>query len=122
MTKYAPRTPGTHNKGGTHNPKAWEVWWVENLRFSEQPGSKSRPVIILSCDGTNVKYLQCTTSSSSPRRRYEIKDPEFAGLEHDGFVDLEANYINKDRLSRKLGILSQIDIDYLKESDITEKR
>ena len=97
-------TPG----GGQYEPG--DVRWVENLSMGNGQ-SKSRPVIIVRVEGNDVLYYQCTSQSSTTRKRYAIVDTISAGLDHDSFVDLELKRMPKSRLGRKLGHLDDYDME-----------
>lgn len=94
--------------GGEYNPG--DVRWVENLSMGNGQ-SKSRPVVIVKVEGNDVLYYQCTSQPSACRKRYEICEPIFAGLDHDSFIDLELKKMPKIRLGRKLGHLSDYDME-----------
>ena len=109
MTK--PPVNKRHTPGGGEYSSG-DVRWVENLSIGNGQ-SKSRPVVIVRVEGNDVLYYQCTTKTSDHRERYEIGDPISAGLDRDSYVDLELKRMPKTRLGRKLGHLSDYDMEGL---------
>lgn len=93
-------------------PCPGEVWWVENLPMGSGQ-TKSRPVVVMAVSGDSVTYCQCTTKSSAVRQRYALMDPEWAGLEYDSNIDLERHKMPISRLSRRLGMLCDMDLEGL---------
>lgn len=107
MAKFA--VTKRHTPGGGEYNKG-DVRWVENLSMGNGQ-SKSRPVVIVGTEGDDVLYYQCTSQPSVSRKRYAIEDPISAGLDHDSYVDLELKRMPKRRLGRKLGRLSDYDME-----------
>lgn len=103
-----PRGSG-RNRTNNRIPEKGEVWWVENLRFEGGSGSKDRPVVVLSCDGTDARCLRCTTQNTGARRLYKLLDPEAAGMDREPFVELTAITLPAARLSRRMGALCEDD-------------
>ena len=97
-------TPG----GGQYEPG--DVRWAENLSIGNGQ-SKSRPVVIVRAEGDDVLFYQCTSQTSVSRKRYRIEDPLSAGLDHDSYIDLELKRMPKSRLGRRLGHLSDYDME-----------
>lgn len=99
-----------YSDGRGSEPVAGEVWWVENLSMGNGQ-SKSRPVVVMAVSGETVTYCQCTTKTSPCRVRYTVLDPEWAGLDKESQIDLERHTISVKRLSRRLGVLCDMDLD-----------
>ena len=97
----------------THNAKAGEVWIANDMKFEGSEGHKDRPIIIVSVNGGSIKCYHCTSQISSIRKRSEILDLASAGLEKRTYVDLELHTISSNKLSHKLGELSDEDRDIL---------
>jgi len=95
-------------------PKKGEVWWVNNMKFDNNAGAKSRPVVVLSCDGETARVKICTTQPEGMKQRIEILDPIFAGLDDkQSYVVNEIKEVSRQKLTRKLGELCDIDKDNL---------
>ena len=82
---------------------------VNSLPFCDGIQSKDRPVLVKSCEGTLLKCYKCTSQLSVLRERYEIQDLEEAGVNRRTFIDYEILSIPLEKLSFKMGKLSQYD-------------
>lgn len=90
----------------SNEPKKGEVWWAKNMKFDNDAGAKSRPVVVISCDGETARVKICTTKSEGFKQRTEILDPIFAGLDDkQSYVVNEIKEVSRQKLSRKLGEL-----------------
>ena len=89
---------------GRGTPKPGEVWWVSNL-----DGIKDRPVLVLGHSSNNIRFRKCTSKSSAEFHRDLIEDYYEAGLDKSTFVDREVRVIDRNRLVRKMGSLSDYD-------------
>ena len=85
-------------------PSPGEIWWVEKL-----DGIKDRPILILKCSGNVVTFLKCTSQPGQTRSRNVIGDCFDAGLDKVTYVDPEQRTIQRSRLLRKMGALSDYD-------------
>ena len=85
-------------------PQPGEIWWVSNL-----DGIKDRPVLILGHSGNMYQYRKCTSQLSGTRERAIIEDYIEAGLEKETYVDAEIRTIERSKLVRRLGELSDYD-------------
>ena len=101
MNQYK-RNLGAKNNSGKGTPQPGEVWWVSNL-----DGIKDRPVLILDHTGNMYRFRRCTSQTSTVRQRDLIEDYMEAGLEKATYVDKEVRSIERKRLVRKLGVLSE---------------
>ena len=86
------------------SPQPGEVWWVANL-----DGIKDRPILVIGRESNMVLYLKCTSQCSSSREQYIIEDFIEAGLDKVTYVDSERRSIDRKRLVRKMGELSDYD-------------
>ena len=103
-------------KGGCQHTTApivgGDVWWVNDLSFSGNPGSKSRPVLIIStCGEGMVNCMEITSQTSSSCAVYELLDYISAGLDHESYVKLQNRQISKNKLTKRIGRLCDEDID-----------
>ncbi|MBQ3736232.1 MAG: type II toxin-antitoxin system PemK/MazF family toxin [Candidatus Methanomethylophilaceae archaeon] len=109
MTDYLKqykRGQGTGNNRGKGAPQPGEIWWVLNL-----DGIKDRPVLVLDHSGNMVTIRKCTSQTSTVRHRDLIEDYMEAGLDKETYADPEVRSIPRDRLARKLGRLSEYDLE-----------
>ena len=103
MNRYK-RNTGAKNNSGKGTPQPGEIWWASNL-----DGIKDRPVLILDHTGNMYRFRRCTSQTSTVRHRDLIEDYMEAGLEKVTYVDPDARSIERKRLVRKLGVLSEYD-------------
>lgn len=97
-----------------NEPKKGDVWWVNNMRFDNNTGAKSRPVVIISYADQVAKVKICTTQSEGMKQRTEIIDPIFAGLDDKtSYVVNEIKEVSRQKLARKLGELCEEDRENL---------
>lgn len=89
------------------DPKPGDVFWIRNMKF-ENHETKDRPIIIVKCSGNTVQYLNCTSQSTS--NGYFILDLISAGLDRNTYVSLIRHTMEKSRMGRKIGHLSEEDI------------
>ena len=87
-------------------PQPGEIWWASNL-----DGIKDRPVLILGRSGDVCQYRKCTSQLSEIRERAVIEDYIEAGLDKETYVDTDICTIERNRLVRKLGKLSEYDCE-----------
>ena len=99
------RSPGRNRSG----PRRGEFWMAESLAFEDGIHSKDRPVLIRSRDGESFVCYKCTSQESSFRERYRVMDIEEAGLMKHSFIDYELIRVPRDKLSYKLGSISESD-------------
>ena len=92
------------NNYGKGTPQPGEIWWVSNL-----DGIKDRPVLILGHIGSTYTFRKCTSQTSTFRQRDIIEDYFGAGLDKATYVDLDRRTIERNRLVRKMGELSEFD-------------
>ena len=92
------------NKTTKASPHPGEVWWVSNL-----DNVKDRPILVLYMDGDLVVFRKCTSQTSDFRKRELIEDYLEAGLEKATYVDPDIRRIERSRLVRRLGKLSEWD-------------
>lgn len=92
------------DKSGKGTPVPGDIWWVSNL-----DGIKDRPILVLGCSSGTVIYRKCTSQTSTTRQRDTIEDFYDAGLDRATFVDPERRTIQRTRLVRKMGELSEYD-------------
>ncbi len=85
-------------------PNPGDIWWVTML-----DGIKDRPILVLECVGDTVTYLKCTSQPSQIRSRGVIEDCFDAGLDKVTYVDPERRSMQRSRLLRKIGSLSEYD-------------
>ncbi len=107
MTDYLKqykRGTGKTNNAGKGTPQPGEIWWVSNL-----DGIKDRPVLILDYNGNMYRCRKCTSQPSAIRQRDVIEDYMEAGLDKETYVDPEIRTLERNRLVRKLGKLSEYD-------------
>ena len=83
---------------------------ADALPFEDGIHSKNRPVVIKKREGDGFICFKCTSQESDFRERYRVIDLEEAGLMKCSFIDYEAIYVPKEKLSYKLGVLSEDDI------------
>ena len=102
-------------KSGTAQPvpvSKGEVWWVENLSFSGNPGSKSRPVLVLhDCGDGMVEVMEITSQPSADIPESRIEEYISAGLDHESYIKLQPRRISCRKLSRKMGRLTDSDLE-----------
>ena len=103
MTQYK-RNLKAINKSGKGTPAPGDIWWVSNL-----DGIKDRPILILNYASGAVTYRKCTSQVSAFRQRDTIEDYYDAGLDKATYVDPEVRTIQRTRLVRKMGELSEYD-------------
>ncbi len=109
MTDYLKqykRAGKSKNNTGSGTPQPGEIWWASNL-----DSIKDRPVLVLGHSGNMVTIRKCTSQTSTVRQRDLIEDYMEAGLEKETYVDPEVRSVPRDRLARKLGKLSDYDLD-----------
>lgn len=92
------------NNSGKGTPQPGEIWWAPNL-----DGIKDRPVLILGHTGNSYTFRKCTSQTSAIRKRDLIEDYYEAGLEKATYVDPDRRTIDRNRLARKMGELSDFD-------------
>lgn len=92
------------NNSGKGTPQPGEIWWVSNLN-----GIKDRPVLILGHTGSIYTFRKCTSQTSTFRQRDTIEDYYDAGLDKATYVDPDRRTIERNRLVRKMGELSEFD-------------
>ena len=91
-----------------------EVWWVDNLSFADNPGSKSRPVLIIGTNGEEMaNIMEITSQPSSDYPQYELMDYLSAGLDHESYVKLRVRQISRRKLTRKMGRLVPADLEQI---------
>ena len=94
-------------------PVPYEVWIAKDLPFTDGMGSKSRPVIIIGkLQGTFTCY-KITTKSNPVRGRKPICDLDEAGLDKESFIEWWPVFVSRDKLSRRIGMLSERDSEML---------
>ena len=103
MTQYK-RNLKSMNNAGKGTPQPGEIWWVSNL-----DGIKDRPVLILGHNGNMYTFRKCTSQTSTSRQRDVIEDYYDAGLDKATYVDPDRRTIERNRLVRKMGELSESD-------------
>ena len=103
MKQYK-RNEKSKNNAGRGTPMPGEIWWVSNL-----DNIKDRPVLVLGCSGNMVTFRRCTSQTSTVRQRDLIEDYMEAGLDKETYVDKEVRSTPRDRLVRKIGMLSEYD-------------
>ena len=103
MNQYK-RNNKAKNTAGKGTPQPGEIWWVSNL-----DNIKDRPVLIIGHTGNIYRFRKCTSKTSVTHQRDLIEDSIGAGLEKDTYVDPEIRSIERKRLVRKLGKLSDYD-------------
>ncbi len=94
----------TSNNAGKGTPQPGEIWWVSNL-----DGIKDRPVLIIGHTNNMYRFRKCTSQSNTNRVRDLIEDYMEAGLEKETYVDREIRTVERNRLTRKMGELSEYD-------------
>lgn len=104
VLKQYQKSAGPKNNAGTGTPQPGEIWWVSNLE-----GIKDRPVLIMGHNGNTYSYRKCTSQLSPTRNRYVIEDYLEAGLDKQTYVDPEIRNIDRNRIVRKIGELSDYD-------------
>lgn len=87
-----------------------DVFLVKNLEYGQMVGCKSRPIIVVGIKGNDVTYLKCTTKNHNYRNPVRIMDTQCAGLLQETYVDMERHTIQKNRLSCRMGTLSEHDL------------
>lgn len=85
-------------------PNRGDVWWASRI-----DGVKDRPIVILSFDGTKVTYRKCTSQDSMTQMRELIEDFDIAGLERATYLDPKPSTLDRSRLIRRMGHLSEYD-------------
>ena len=85
-------------------PRRGEVWWASRV-----DGVKDRPVVILSCSGSSVSYRRCTSQEGVAQMRKLIEDYDIAGLDRPTYLDPVPCSMDRARLVRRLGHLSDYD-------------
>ena len=85
-------------------PKRGEVWWASRV-----DGVKDRPVVILSFSEPKVTFRSCTSQDSMMQIRELIEDYDVAGLDRPTYLAPIIKEMDRARLVRKLGVLSQYD-------------
>ena len=103
MKQYK-RNQKSVNNTGKGTPQPGEIWWVSNL-----DGIKDRPILILGHTGDMYTYRKCTSQTSTVKQRDLIEDYFEAGLDKATYVDPDRRTINRNRLMRKMGELSEFD-------------
>lgn len=125
--KHAPRIPDVSSFRKTGNtqtrknsscgntaPVPGDVWWVDNMKFNDGINGKGRPIHIVGMKGDTVLYRKCTSQTTgSNRRRLMVQDEISAGLDKCTYIDMEVLTVNRNRLQRRLGHLSDCDIDLI---------
>ena len=94
--------PQRRDTGST--PKRGEVWWASKI-----DGVKDRPIVILSYSNDKVTFYKCTSQDSMSQMRELIEDYDIAGLDRPTYLDQRPYSMDRARLIRKLGQLSQYD-------------
>lgn len=87
------------------------VVWA-HVPFAECDEYKTRPAVVLHCDGRDVTLLPCTSAASRHRRpdRYiELKHPDAAGLNRATAVGLKPFIVDVLDLLDVIGELSAAD-------------
>ena len=101
-----------HHGHNRQSPKKGEIWMADSLPFCDGVNSKDRPVLIISRKDRAYKCYKCTSQHSDFRKRYEIQDLEEAGLFHRTFIDYDVVLIPIDKLTYKMGKLSENDVEH----------
>lgn len=91
-------------------PHHGEIWLAEALPFEDGIHSKNRPVVIKKREGDMFLCFKCTSQMSDFRERYRVLDLEEAGLTKYSFIDYEPIYVPREKLSYKLGVMSEEDL------------
>ena len=94
--------PARRDTGST--PKRGEVWWA-----SKVDGVKDRPIVILSVNNNQVTYRRCTSQDGTSQMRMLIEDFDVAGLDRATYLDPVPCTMDRSKLIRKLGVLSEYD-------------
>lgn len=85
-------------------PSRGEVWWASRI-----DGVKDRPIVVLSYDDNRVTYRKCTSQESMTQMRELIEDFDMAGLDRPTYLDPKPYVLDRARLIRRLGRLSDYD-------------
>jgi mRNA-degrading endonuclease toxin of MazEF toxin-antitoxin module len=102
------RNSGRNRGGRSQTPVRGEVWWAEGLKCGDGC-RKSRPVIVLGCDGDGVTCFICTSQGTSGNRTHRILDPDRAGLDRETNAVVAAVRVDRSSLARRIGTLSEED-------------
>ena len=92
-------------------PHHGEIWMADSLPFEDRIHSKNRPVLIKKRDGDIFLCYKCTSQESTFRERYKVMNLEEAGLTKYSFIDYEPILIPREKLSYKLGSISEEDME-----------
>ncbi len=85
-------------------PKPGELWWVDNF-----DGVKGRPILVIRFNNGIVSYRRCTTKVGEFSNRTIIEEYDYAGLEEKTYVDSEIRTMGRNRLTWRIGALSEYD-------------
>jgi mRNA-degrading endonuclease toxin of MazEF toxin-antitoxin module len=85
-------------------PVRGEVWWASRV-----DGIKDRPVVILSFSDPKVTFRSCTSKDSAVQSRELIEDYDIAGLDRPTYLSPTIKEMDRARLVRRIGSLSQYD-------------
>lgn len=85
-------------------PVRGEVWWASRV-----DGVKDRPIVVLSYADGRVTYRRCTSQEGMTQMRQLIEDYDIAGLDRPTFLDPVPCTMDRSRLVRRLGVLSEYD-------------
>lgn len=91
-------------KAAGGSPRPGEIWWAPNL-----DNIKDRPVLVLRNEGGRIVCRKCTTQFKTYVQYDTIEDYFEAGLEKETYVDPVLRTIPRNRLSRKMGSLTEFD-------------
>jgi mRNA-degrading endonuclease toxin of MazEF toxin-antitoxin module len=103
MHQYRRSTKAPRRDTGS-TPKRGEVWWASRV-----DGLKDRPVVIVSFSDHKVTFRSYTSQDSSVQMRELIEDYDVAGLDRPTYLSPAIKEMDRARLVRKLGVLSQYD-------------
>jgi len=100
-------------------PTPYEVWIARDLPYTDGTGHKSRPVIIIGGSQGTFTCYKVTTKSNAVRGRTPICDLDEAGLNEKSFIEWQPVSINKNRLAKRIGMLSEKDSEVISKKNVS---
>ena len=94
----------------TRGPRRGEIWVAKNLPYDDGMRSKTRPVLVMRLEGSTAICCRCTTKISVSEDRYRVVDPVSANLLKDSYIRYEPETIPLNKMSHRLGVLSEADM------------
>lgn len=83
-------------------PRVGELWFAE-VPFRTGPGSKDRPVLVLSVDGRDIVVAPFTSQDKTGRPGYAHVPRGFPGLSRDSWISTSTVLLRRSAMRRRTG-------------------